>query len=302
MSTVGSVTNPTPGAVAKDEITPPKDFVGEKTGQESSLSTWVGPYVTNMLGRAEALADQPYEAYTGQLTAGASTPQQQAFTGISGLTIPTEQMGAFNPTEFTSAEATKRMNPFIEASLNPQIADMRRQAEIQRIEQAGRLSKAGAYGGGRQSVMEAELARGLLDRVARTRGQAQLQAYEDARKQFNIEQDRERQAQELVNRFGLESLVKQAELGKQQRAIEAEGIAADRAQFEQEREYPYKMEQYKSSLLQGLPLKTQSYTYAQPSGLAQIVGGAGGYGDLIDTVLGGGKSGGIADLLTGIFG
>jgi hypothetical protein len=95
------------------------------------------------------------------------------------------------------------------------------------------------------------VARGLLDRIARTRGQAQLQAYEDARSQFNLEQDRERQAQELVNRFGLDALTKQAGLGQQQRAIEAEGIAADRAQFEQEREYPYKMNQYQSSLLQG---------------------------------------------------
>jgi len=282
-----TATTPTKAPLPSATSGAPDDVVGQKTGTESSLSTWVGPYVTNMLGRAEALADQPYEAYTGQLTAGASTPQQKAFTGISGLTIPTEQMGAFNPAEFTSAEATKRMNPFIEASLNPQIADMRRQAELQRIEQAGRLGRAGAYGGGRQSVMEAELARGLLDRVARTRGQAQLQAYEDARKQFNIEQDRERQAQELVNRFGLESLMKQAELGKQQRAIEAEGIAADRAQFEQEREYPYKMEQWKSSLLQGLPLKTQSYTYAQPSGLANILTGSSGIASLVDQFTGG---------------
>jgi len=284
--------------------TAPNDVVGQKTGTESALSTWVGPYVTDMLGRGAALADQPYEAYTGQLTAGESAPQTQAFQGIANLAVPTSEMGAFTPTEFTSEEAARRINPFIDTALDPQIADMRRQSEIQRIEEAGRLSRAGAYGAGRQAVMEAERNRGLLDRIARTRGQAQLQAYEDARKQFNIEQDRERQAQELVNRFGLDALTKQAGLGQQQRAIEAEGIAADRAQFEQEREYPYKMTQWQSSLLQNLPLKAQSYTYAQPSALANIMSGTSGVASLVNQLTGGsgGSSGGIMGLVNSIFG
>ena len=287
MTTGTTPTTPLPSATS----TAPTSIVGKETGNESALSTWVGPYVTDMLGRGAALADQPYEAYTGQLTAGEAAPQTQAFQGIANLAVPTSEMGAFTPTEFTSAEAARRINPFIDTALNPQIADMRRQSEIQRIQEAGRLGQAGAYGGGRQAVMDAERNRGLLDRVARTRGQAQLQAYEDARSQFNVEQDRERQAQELVNRFGLDALTQQAGLGQQQRAIEAEGIAADRAQFEEEREYPYKMNQYQSSLLQNLPLKTQSYTYAQPSALSNILGGASGVGSLFNQLTGGGSSG-----------
>ena len=308
MSTLATPTSTTP-ATPTATSTAPTSIVGQKTGTESALSTWAGPYVTDMLGRAEALADQPYEAYTGQLTAGEAAPQTQAFQGIANLAVPTSEMGAYTPTEFTSEEATRRINPFIDAALDPQIADMRRQSEIQRIQEAGRLGQAGAYGGGRQAVMDAERNRGLLDRIARTRGQAQLQAYEDARSQFNLEQDRERQAQELVNRFGLDALARQAELGKQQRAIEAEGVAADRAQFEQEREYPYKMTQWQSSLLQNLPLETQSYTYAQPSALANIMSGTSGVGSLVNQLLGGGSSGsgggiggGIMGLVDKIFG
>jgi hypothetical protein len=44
-------------------------------GKESSLSNWAGPYVTDMLGQGQALADMPYEAYEGPLTAGASDLQ-----------------------------------------------------------------------------------------------------------------------------------------------------------------------------------------------------------------------------------
>ena len=275
--------------------------VGKHTGTESALSNWVGPYVTDMLGKGQALSELPYEAYTGPLTAGASAPQTQAFQGVANLTVPTQQMGAFTPQEFTSTEAASRINPFVQNALNPQIADMRRQAEIQRIENAGRLGQAGAYGGGRQAVMEGELSRGLLDRVARTRGEAQLQAYNDARQQFNTDQDRERDAQGITNTFGLAALQKQAELGEQQRAIEAQGIAADKAQFEEERYNPYKMVQYQQSLLDGLPLATQNYTYAQPSALQNILSGASGSASLLSDLTGT-AGGGIMDLVGKIFG
>ena len=260
--------------------------IGKETGRESALSTWAGPYVTDMLAKGKAVSELPYEAYTGQLAAGQSVPQTQAFQGVANLTVPTQEMGAFTPQEFTSAEAASRINPFVQSALDPQIADMRRQAEIQRIENAGRLTRAGAYGGGRQAVMEGELSRGLLDRIARTRGEAQLQAYQDARTQFNVDQDRERTAQELVNTYGLAALQRQAELGQQQRDIEAQGIAADRAQFETERAHPYKMVQFQQQLLDELPLATQSYTYAQPSSLQNILSGASGVGSLLNSKTG----------------
>ena len=54
------------------------------TGSESSLSNWAGDYVTDMLGRGSALAQTPYQAYTGPLTAGPSNLQTQAFNMASG--------------------------------------------------------------------------------------------------------------------------------------------------------------------------------------------------------------------------
>lgn len=93
------------------------DPVGSVSGVESSLSNWAGPYVTNMLGMGQALAQSPYQAYTGPLTAGPTTGQQAAFQGIANLTVPTSigqaattagqvatqagQMG-YDPSQFTS--------------------------------------------------------------------------------------------------------------------------------------------------------------------------------------------------------
>ena len=55
---------------------------------ESTFSNWAGPYATNMLGRAQAIADTPYQTYQGPMTAGESNLQTNAFKGLGSLTVP----------------------------------------------------------------------------------------------------------------------------------------------------------------------------------------------------------------------
>ena len=279
--------------------TAPEDIIGKKTGTESALSNYVGPYVTDMLGRGMALADAPYEAYEGPLTAGPTAAQTAAFQGVANLAVPTAQMGAYTPQTFDATAATSYMNPYIQTALDPQIAELQRQREISRINNAGRLSKAGAFGGSRQAVMDAELDRSYLDKAAEITGLGYLDAYNKAQQQFNVEQGRAMDAQQMTNKYGMEALQQQAALGEQQRDIEQAGIDADKAQFDFESSFPYKQVQFQQSLLQGLPLEAQSYTYAQPSALANILSGAAGAEGLTSSILG---SGGIGGLLSNIFG
>jgi len=261
---------------------PQDPTVGKEAGRESSLSNWAGPYVTDMLGRGMALADQPYEAYSGPLTAGQSELQTQAFEGLAGLAIPTDQMGAYTPQQFTAESAQQYMNPYLMASLNPQLDEARRQAEIQRVQDAGRLTKAGAYGGSRQAIMESEANRNLLQNLSAITGEGYRTAYDTAMGQFNTEQDREMAAQEAANVYGLSALRDIADMGATQRDIEAEGIAADKTQFEEEQLFPYKQVQYMQSLLQDLPISAQSYSYMQPSQLSTVLSTAGGLDRLYD--------------------
>lgn len=256
---------------------------GQLTGETSSLSPWAAGYVTDMLGKGQALASQPYQAYTGPLTAGPSQAQEAAFQGVAGLTVPTS-MGAFDPQQFTAQQAQTYMNPYVQAALEPQIAEARRQSQIQRLQDASRLTKAGAYGGSRQAIMESELNRNLLQNLAGITATGYQTAYDKAAQQFNIEQDREQRAQELANQYGLAALSKQAELGGIQRGIEQEGIAADLAQFEEERDFPYKQVQYQQSLLQGLPIGAIQRSYSEPSALSEFIMGAGGIADIFRTL------------------
>jgi hypothetical protein len=269
--------------IPTDNNTITDPLAGQQTGTESALSTWVGPYVTDMLGRGQALGQQDYQAYTGPLTAGESAPQSAAFQGIGNLTVPTSQMGAFTPTSFTQAgTAQQYMNPYLTAALQPQIDEARRQSDIQRMQDAGRLTQAGAYGGSRQAIMDSENRRNLLQNLAGITGAGYSTAFDKAQQQFNTEQGRQQTAQDATNTYGLAALTKQADLGAAQRAIESEGIAADYGQFKEERDFPYKQVQYMQSLLQGLPLATQSYSYAEPSTMAKIAETGGGIKDLYD--------------------
>ena len=248
------------------EATVPMDKdVGEVAGVSGALAEFAGDYVTDMLGRGEALSRQPYQAYMGPLTAGASELQDTAFTGLANLALPT------TPATFDATAAQNLMNPYIQSALNPQLQAARDEAERQRLANAARLQQAGAYGGSRQAIMESEGQRNLNQQLADIRARGYAQAYDQAMDQFG--RDRA---------YGLDALTAQRAGGAEQRAIEGEGSGADYAQFREERDFPYKQVQYAQSLLQGLPIAARAYSYNQPSTLSTVLGSAGGIGEFFN--------------------
>ena len=291
------------------------DPAGQIASQTDSLAPWAAPYVTEMLGRGEALASAPYQAYTGPLTAGASQLQTQAAQGLGALSVPNAAQTTYNPQSFTGAAYAaptaqqavdgqmgaytpasgnvlqQYMTPYLQGVLQPQYDAANRQAQIAQQAMQSQYGKAGAYGGGRQAVAAAELDRGLLDRMAGITGTGYQNAFEQAQNQFNTEQNREMQNVGQAQGYGLAALGAQQTGGNLQRAIESEGIAADMSQFQQERDDPYKKVQYMQSLLQGLPVEALTREYIEPSDLANILGYAGSGASIIGDLFGSTKDG-----------
>tara|TARA_R100001369_G_scaffold76809_1_gene106034 strand:+ start:575 stop:1354 length:780 start_codon:yes stop_codon:yes gene_type:complete len=214
---------------------------------------------------------------------GAYTPQ--SFTG-AGYAAPTTaqaaagETGAYTPASGNTVQ--QYMTPYLQGALQPQYDAANRQALMAQEAMKSQYGKAGAYGGSRQAVAGAELDRGLLDRMAGITGTGYQNAFEQAQSQFNTEQDRARQAQDVTNRYGFDVLGAQQTGGGLQRAIEAEGIAADRAQFQQERDYDKSNVLFTQSLLNDLPLEVQSYSSTQATGLENLAGGAAGAKSILD--------------------
>ena len=245
----------------------PTSQVGYGTSAANTLSPWVGPYVGNALSQGAAAAEMPYQAYTGPLTAGASPLQQQAFSGISGLAQAGYTPEQYRTQSFGAPQATQYMNPYLSAALQPTLQEMQRQNQITRLGDAARLTKAGAFGGSRQAIMESESNRNLLDAQRKAIAEGYSTAYDKAAGQFNTEQSKALEAQKLGEasrqygaEFGLKSLDQLAQQGAAQRGITGEGIAADKAQFEEARDWAYKMPQYQLGLLSGLPLGATTTT------------------------------------------
>ena len=256
--------------------------VGEMAGRDTALASYVGPYVTNMLGRGAALGDMPYTPYEGQLTAGPSALQQQAFQGLANLVLPTEAAGAYKPQSFIDeGVAQQYMNPYLQAALNPQLEEARRQAAISAMQNRGRLTRAGAFGGSRQAIMDAEADRNLQQNLASITGQGYATAYDRAANLFSDEQTRKRQGQLDVNQYIQNVLEAQAAGGAQQRAIESEGIAADIRQFETERDFPYQQLKFQQGLLSGLPTTSYTVPYVQPSSFDSTIRNA---SDILSTI------------------
>ena len=219
----------------------------------STLSPWVGDYVTNALGQGAALAAAPYQAYQGPLTAGASNLQQQAFAGGSEMAQAGYTPGKFTNT-FTSDVAQQYMNPYLQASLDPQLKELQRQSDIARLGDAGRLTKAGAFGGSRQAIMESEGRRNLLDKQQDVLGTGYKTAYDMAQQQYAKDRGDEEASRQFGANFGMKSVDMLSGLGAIERGITSEGIAADKAQFEEQRDFAYGMPKYQLGLLSGLPI------------------------------------------------
>lgn len=256
---------------------------GKMTGQQETLSTWAGPYVTQMLGKAQALGSQPYQVYGGPLTAGESSLQNKFFTGLGGLGFPgrlgqsftgmTDQMDASGQ---PVSVAQQYMNPYMQQVLQPQLQAMQRQADIQRGVLGAQQAKAGAFGGARAGLMNAQLNADLMRQQQQAVGNAYGQAYTQGLGQFNTEQE---QARQLAGMLG--------SAGAAQRGIEQEGVAADLAEFQQQRDYPYKMLQFQQSLLQGLPIQSVAASYQQPSAASRFANTTGGLMSLFQDMFGG---------------
>lgn len=253
-----------------------------------TLSNWAAPYATNILGKAQAIADRPYETYQGPMTAGESGLQSKVFQGLGGLSFPSNLGKSFSsadapaipPAGSTGAIggaptgiAAQYMNPYLQAVLNPQMEELRRQSQINLQPGLAKLTQAGGFGGGRQAIMESEAARNLMQEQNKTVGQGYASAYDRGLAQFNTEQG---QAKDLTNMM--------ANLGNVQRGIEQEGVTADYNEFLAQRDYPKLQTQYMQSMLQGMPISSTTNEPLSKSGIGQLVEAFGGMTQLEDAL------------------
>lgn len=310
------------------------------TTTESSLAQlpdYAKPYVQDMLAQTQAYTDinaNPYQQYTGERVAGFNPLQQQAFQGaqtmapsqygVEGAGIASlaanQALGAgagFTPGQFSGGQfdqsaAQQYMNPYMQSVVENQQREAQRQSDIAGTQRNAQAVGAGAFGGSRQAIMDAEAARNLALQKGDIQAQGLNQAYQQAQQQFNADQARGMQAQQLgeqSRQYGaglglqgantaLQGASTLGTLGNQQfgQAKDVSGLQYlygtaqqqnQQAQndigyqnFQAAQNYPKEMLSFRSNMLRGLPMgsTTSTQTTQDPSMLSQGIGLLGAIG------------------------
>ena len=283
---------------------------------QTSIPEYARPYVETMLGKAQALTDtsqNPYQQYQGNRIAEFTPMQQQAFqnlgqaapagqldtgTALAGATgIGSLMAGRNYAQQATNPYAQQAyMSPYIQNALQPQLQEMQRQYDITGQQERGRATAAGAFGGTRQALMQAENDRNRNIAMNQAIGQGYQSAF-----------DKAQQAQQFGATLGLQGLgqagaaaatlgqlgqnqyqqamginAAQQQAGAQQQAQNQQYLSQNYQDFLNQQNYPYKQIGFMSDLVRGLPLGQQSTAqmYQAPPSTLQTVGalGMGAYG------------------------
>jgi len=120
-------------------------------------------------------------------------------------------------------------NPFEDAAVEQALSDLRRQGDIQQNQLSAQAVGAGAFGGSRQGIQSAELARNILEQQGRTAAGMRNAGFQSAMQQSMTgfeEQQRRQQAQaQFVSQFGQQAF-EDAQRRQQAAAQQQQGIAS----------------------------------------------------------------------------
>jgi len=269
----------------------------------------------------------PYSTNMNDYVAGFSPLQQNAQNAAGDLQVP-GQFGA--ATDFSTAgglgslgtasnaagagneymkmaqdpNAIKNfMNPYLQQSLDPALAELRRQYGISGTQEQSTATGAGAFGGSREALMAAENQRNLGTAQSQMIGSAYDQAFKQAQnaQQFGSNLDlkgnevalqgynQANQAGSTLGNLGGQELAAEQGIIGTQNAIGSQQTAAEQTKINQAiqdyanaQQYPLMEMGVMSNLTRGLPLSapTTSMYQAQPSAGTQLIGSAGAVGSL----------------------
>jgi len=318
---------------------------------QTGFAPEIAPYGQALLGQGAFYtnpATNPYMQYQGSQVAGFTPMQQQSYDAASQMQSAPQLQDAsamagqagmgglnasytYNPYQAKSftdqGVAQQYMNPYLDVQNNAAY----RNAAIANAATNAQATTAGAFGGGRQAIMNAQ---GNAD-LQRNLAKNQFDAYNQGQQQFNAEQGQQQAAANLnaqqgqfganLGLQGLNTALQgantlgtlgntqynqnlgviglQNQLGGQQQQQVQNAMNVDYTNFQNQQNYPYQQMNFMSNLIRGLPMTQQAVSmYQAPPSIASQAAGLGVAGlglSKLGVFAGGGaikKSHGLQDL------
>jgi len=244
------------------KVAAPKDVGTTKINEattKAAQAKGIAALTANQMGAADQVksnavtADEIKAAQMGatkQVTSDAITAEQikaaqmgpadkVASNAVTAAQIKAAQMG---PAEKVSAESFAKpgtadayMSPYIQGVIEKQQREAQRSADIAGTQRSAKAVGAGAFGGSRQAIENAEAARNLQTQMGDIQATGLQNAYQQAQAQFNAEQNAKLSAQTANQQAGLTvgtqnlTAQQQAEVQNAANQLQASGMTSQQA-------------------------------------------------------------------------
>lgn len=257
---------------------------GTQVIQQDSIPEYAQPYLERILATGEQEYIRPYTEYTGETIAEESPQRRMVSEGIEALAETGSpyfgeamdlQRGILRqygePQEFTAETAQRYMDPYFEQVLERQKAGAIEDYQKQAASRAAKAVEAGAFGGSREGIMQAQAERGLLNKLADIEATGRQQAYQSAQDLFAKDRSYRMQAlgAQEAGAAGLAGLGERSQASLIERLAQLEGVGkAEEArrqadldaayeEFLRQEAYPTEQLERFSALIRGVPLPSQ---------------------------------------------
>tara|TARA_R110000803_G_scaffold97604_1_gene165718 strand:+ start:796 stop:1671 length:876 start_codon:yes stop_codon:yes gene_type:complete len=284
------------GLCSSDTVNTPSST---STVSNTSIPTWVSEGGERLFNQASALAERPFEAYTGPRVADFTPDTQSAFAGVRA------NQGAYQPQlaeagalttqagkSFDQAAYEQYANPFQQNVTDMAGREMNRQYDQALLGQNAQAQQAGAFGGSRHGILNAENERNRMQNMADLQFRGAQQGFQNAQQMFGTDQARALQAGSqagqlgsLQSQMGYQDAQALQGIGSQQQALEQQSVDAAYGDYLEQREYPFRQTNFALGALRGTPYETRTTstgsgtsTQLAPSILGQAGGALGALG------------------------
>lgn len=281
--------NTAPGPDGTTQITsvkPYQAFGAQVDGGQAGLGPGEMAAARSAYAGFDPLQNRAYQTVGGLETGSA---MQAGLGGTAAGTAQALGAGQQYAQQATNPYAVSAyMSPYMQNVVDVQQREAQRMSDIAGTQQRAQATQAGAYGGSRQALMEAERQRNLATQKGAIQAQGLQSAFDQAR-----------QAQQFGSTLGLQgaqagiagagqlygqgagNLGLQSQYGAQQQAYNQNVLNQAIQNYAMQQQYPQQQLSFMNAQLRGLPMQastTQSYQ-APPSYLSQAAGlGMGAYG------------------------
>lgn len=279
------------GGLCQTDATP--EITHQNVLNNTDIPEWVSKGGQEIFEQSKLLAQEEYPAYDAPRVADTSGDEQASYGLVrdnAGAYTPfltdAQGMTAAAGQGWNADVASEYMNPYQKNVTDIAANEMRRNADIRKLDLNAAAPAFGAFGSARHGVLEAEMERNLGKEIGEMYAKGQAAGYENASQRFDADRTAKLASGQQMGALGnLQSTLgyQDADMlmrsGEQQRKQEQRSLDTAYGDFLEQREWPYRQVNFSTGVLKGVPYETKSTQQGsgtellqQPSTVGQVAG------------------------------